>query len=298
MKRLLFLILLQTIVLSQIKAQVIPADSVFRPKRLKVVAGVESALAVGSLSGLYFIWYKDYHNGGFRTFDDSREWLQVDKIGHSQTSYFLGKFGYDMLKGCGVSDRNSLIYGGGIGFFYLSAVEVLDGFSDGWGFSWPDMAANAFGTGLFIGQQAAFHKQYVSLKFSYHATHYPQFRPEALGENTMQRLLKDYNGHTYWLSWNIASFLPKESAFPKWINLATGYGAKGMLGGFSNPTGPEYPVFERTRQYYLSLDVDLTRIPCKNPWLRGALHVLSFIKVPFPAVEFNSDGAKFHPIYF
>ena len=77
-------------------------------------------------------------------------------------------------------------------------------------------------------------------------------------------MVKDYNGQTYWLSGNIASFLPKTTRFPKWINVAFGYGAEGMLGASSNPDSLNHqalPHYDRYRQFYLSMDVDLTRIP-------------------------------------
>lgn len=280
------------------QAQILRVDSVFHPKRFTAIAGVEALLTTGTLSGLYSVWYKDYSGSGFHTFNDNDEWLQVDKIGHSISSYTCGKYGYDMYRGCGVSEKNSLIFGGGIGLAYLTIVEIMDGYSDGWGFSWGDMAANAFGSSLFIGQQWAFKKQIISLKFSYHPTDFAQYRPNVLGSGLLQRLLKDYNGHSYWLSGNLSAFLPADSKMPKWINIALGYGADGMLGGFSNPTGANYPEFERTRQYYLSLDVDFTRIPVKNPWLKAFLNIFSFVKMPFPAVEFGSKGSKFHLFYF
>ena len=283
------------------KAQVMPPDSVYHPKRLAAVVAIEGSLYVGSFVWLYSSWYKDYHNGGFHFFNDNQEWLQVDKFGHATTSYFFGKIGYDMLRWTGVSEGKSLIYGGGLGFFYQSTVEIFDGFSKGWGFSWGDMAANSLGTALFIGQLAAWHEQRFSLKFSYHYTDFAQYRPNMLGSTYLERLLKDYNGQCYWLSANVASFLPDNSRFPKWLNVAVGYGAEGMLGGFGNPTevdGHPVPEFERYRQYYLSLDVDLTRIPVKNQFLRTLFNTISFIKFPFPALEFDKNGVNFYPIYF
>jgi uncharacterized protein YfiM (DUF2279 family) len=281
-----------------LKGQILPPDSVYHPKRLTAVVAIEGTLYVGSFAGLYAAWYSDYATGDFHLFNDNAEWLQVDKAGHSTTSYFLGKIGYDMLRWSGVREDMSLIFGGGLGFIYQSTVEVFDGFSRGWGFSWGDMAANAFGTALFIGQQAGWKEQRFSLKFSYHSTGFPQYRPELLGETALQSLLKDYNGQTYWLSANIASFLPAGTRFPQWLNVAFGYGAEGMLGGFDNPADPGIPQFDRYRQYYLSLDVDLTRIPVKNKVLKSVLNIISFIKVPFPAVEFNKNGVDFHPLYF
>jgi len=52
--------------------------------------------------------------------------------------------------------------------------------------------------------------------------------------------------------------MKKESRFPKWLNVAVGYGAEGMVGSYYNPSN--LPHFDRYRQYYLSLDIDFTRI--------------------------------------
>lgn len=286
---------------SNVSAQVLPADSIYHPKRMALLAGIEGSLYVGSFAWLYSSWYKDYHNGGFHGFNDNAEWLQVDKAGHATTSYFVGKIGYDMMRWSGVGENKSLIYGAGLGFFYQSTVEVFDGFSKGWGFSWGDMAANTLGTALFVGQQACWHEQRLSLKFSCHFTDYAQYRPNMLGATYLQRILKDYNGQTYWLSANISTFLPVDNRFPKWLNVAVGYGAEGMLGGFGNPTevdGKTVPDFDRYRQYYLSLDVDLTRIPVKNQFLKTLFNTISFIKFPFPALGFSNKGMEFYPLYF
>lgn len=285
----------------KVDAQILPPDSVYRPNRLALVVGIESSLYVGSFAWLYSNWYKDYHYGGFHTFNDNKEWLQVDKVGHATTSYFVGKVGYDMLRWSGINESNSIIYGGGLGFLYQTTVEVFDGFSNGWGFSWGDMAANALGTSLFIGQQVFWQEQRFSLKFSFHYTDYAHYRPNMLGNTYLERMLKDYNGQTYWLSTNISSFLPDGNRFPKWLNVAVGYGAEGMLGGFGNPSevdGVVLPEFDRYRQYYLSLDLDLTRIPVKNQFLKTLFNTISFIKFPFPALEFSRDGVGFYPLYF
>ena len=282
-------------------AQILEPDSVFHKKRLYTVAAVEGSLWAASLVGLHYAWYKDYQGGGFHTFDDSKEWLQVDKFGHITTTYYIGKVGYDMLRWSGVSEKKSILYGGSLGFFYMTSIEIFDGYSNGWGFSWSDMGANALGTGLFMGQQALWGEQRMFMKYSFHTTKYAQYRPDLLGSTLSEQMVKDYNGHTYWLSANIYSFLKKDSRFPKWINIAAGYGAEGMLGGFENPSeidGVPLPHFDRYRQYYLSVDIDLTRIPTKSKFLRGVFNVLSFIKIPMPTVEFSEKGTKFYPLYF
>ena len=286
---------------SKAKSQILEPDTVLHKNRLYWVAGIEGSLWAGSLVALNYAWYKDYKSDDFHTFDDSKEWMQVDKLGHMTTTYYVGKVGYDMLRWSGVSEKHSILYGGSLGFLYMTSIELFDGKSSGWGFSWSDMAANAMGSGLFMGQQALWGEQRMFMKYSFHTTEYAQYRPDLLGSTFSEQMVKDYNGHTYWLSANIYSFLDKESSFPKWLNVAVGYGAEGMLGGFENPdevNGVPIPEFDRYRQYYLSLDVDLTRIHTRSKFLRGLFNVISFIKIPMPTVEFSEKGTKFYPLYF
>ncbi|MEA3477272.1 MAG: DUF2279 domain-containing protein [Bacteroidota bacterium] len=271
-------------------------------KRLKGTIITGSAMYVGSMVGLYYLWYKDYPHSSFHFIDDSKGWLGVDKVGHMATSYYIGRFGYTALRWSGVKETPAIWIGGSMGFIILATVEIFDGFSAEWGASAGDIIANGVGTVFFIGQQFLWHDQRFSLKFSYHFTDYARYNPEHLGESYAQRFFKDYNGHTYWLSANIRSFIRKESKFPKWLNVAVGYGARGMLGAKSNPSeinGETVPHFNRTPQYYLSLDIDLTRIRTKSEFLNILLNLVGFIKIPMPTLEYNKDDQfKFHLLYF
>jgi hypothetical protein len=134
------------------------------------------------------------------------------------------------------------------------------------------------------------------MKFSYHQSDYIQLNPDLLGENLSQNILKDYNGQTYWLSANVASFLGENTKFPKWLNFAVGFGADGMVGAFNNTNHPE---IKRYRHYYMAFDIDLTRIKTKSKLANTLLGAFGFIKFPLPTVEFNSRGnTNFHWLYF
>ncbi len=278
------------------------ADTSINHPRLTGLLITTGALYAGSLTGLYQIWYKDYPSSTFHFFNDNNEWQYMDKMGHATASYWLGKIGYSSLRWCGVERKKAIWYGGSLGLIFQTTVEVFDGFSQEWGFSPGDMIANTAGTGLFIGQQLGWHEQRIFLKWSFHETKFAKYRPELLGKNFIQHMLKDYNGQTYWLSGNLSSFLPRESRFPKWINIAIGYGAEGMTGAAYNPTevnGSTIPSFKRYQQIYLSFDLDLTRIKTHSETLNFIFQIISFIKFPFPALEYNTNGKWiFHPIYF
>ncbi|QXP62561.1 DUF2279 domain-containing protein [Polaribacter sp. R2A056_3_33] len=265
-------------------------------KRRNAIILTESVMAGGALIGLNQLWYKDYPRSGFHFKNDNNDWKQMDKVGHMMTSYYIGKIGMEVLDWAGVSRKNQLIYGATSGFAFLTAVEVLDGFSDEWGASPGDILANAAGTGLLVGQELLWNEQRITVKYSFHQTEFAKQRPNTLGENYLQQALKDYNGQTYWLSANIWSF-NKKSSFPKWLNVALGYGAEGMLYGNSNAVNPIQQ--DAYRQFYLSLDLDLTKIKTNSEFLKSVFSVVNFIKIPAPTLEINTKGAlTFHYMYF
>ncbi|MDU8887327.1 DUF2279 domain-containing protein [Yeosuana sp. MJ-SS3] len=273
-----------------------PSDTLNKPRRNAVVI-TEATLAGITLIGLNELWYNDYPRSKFHVLNDNEEWLQIDKFGHVFTSYQLGRFGANILNWSGVDKKEQLIYGGTLGFVFLTTIEVLDGFSEEWGFSWGDIAANAVGTGLYISQELLWEEQRIALKYSFHQTKYASMNPEKLGDSFSEQVLKDYNGQTYWLSANIHSFF-KEAKLPKWLNVAVGYGAEGMLYGIENSDNELIEDSDRVRQYYLSLDIDLTKIKTNSHLLRSILDVLNVFKVPFPTIEFNKNRVAFHLFYY
>ena len=282
---------------SKINSFLTPSDTLNKPRRTAVII-TESSVAGLTLIGLNQLWYADYPQSKFHTINDNDQWLQMDKLGHTFSSYQLGNVGANILNWSGVNKKQQLLYGATLGFAFLTTVEVFDGFSKEWGFSWGDMLANASGTGLYIGQELLWKEQRITLKYSFHQTKYAKLRPDALGDGFLEEVLKDYNGQTYWLSANIQSFF-KESCIPQWLNIAIGYGADGMLVGDNELVDNLGISHSRKRQFYLSLDVDLSRIKTNSRVLKSVLEVFNVIKVPFPALELDSNGKlKAHAIYF
>lgn len=274
-----------------------PSDSLNIPRRNAVVI-TEASFSTVSLIGLNQLWYQDYPRSKFHTIDDSGEWLQMDKVGHAFSAYQMGRVGADLLAWSGVSKKDQLLYGATLGFAYLSVVEVFDGFSQEWGFSWTDILANGVGTGLYVGQELLWDEQRFTLKYSFHKTKYASLNPDKLGNGLAEEILKDYNGQTYWLSFNLHSFF-KDSTIPKWLNVAVGYGGDNMLSGENERVNNLLITQNPTRQYYLSLDVDLKKIKTKSHFLQTVFSVLNVLKVPFPTLEFtDKNGIKFHGIYF
>jgi hypothetical protein len=275
-----------------------PSDSLNKV-RLKTLIVSESILLSGTIVGLNQLWYANYPRSNFHFINDNKEWLQMDKAGHLFSTYHIGRFGSEMMQWSGTTKQHQLIYGAGLGFAFLTAVEVLDGFSSQWGASPGDVIANASGTALYVSQELIWKEQRVTPKFSFHKTRFASLRPAVLGHSLNEQILKDYNGQTYWLSTNLYSF-SKGSKMPKWLNIAIGYGADGMISGNSNKNSlilaPKPEIF---RQFYLSFDADLTKINTKSHFLKTFFSVFNTLKIPAPTIEYGSHGRfKFHAIYF
>lgn len=275
-----------------------PSDTL-NSKRQNAVFISEAAVSAVALVGLNQLWYADYPRSNFHFINDNKDWKQMDKTGHFYSSYHLGRLGSEMLQWSGSSPKKQLIYGAGLGFAFLTAVELMDGFSSEWGASTGDVIANATGTAFYISQELLWKEQRIVPKFSFHTTRFAKYRPEVLGSSFSEQILKDYNGQTYWLSANLKSFF-KDSKIPKILNVAIGYGADGMLSGNGENsliiTNENQPI---SRQFYLSLDVDLTKIETKSHFLKTLFSVFSVLKIPAPTLEYSGrEGFRAHILYF
>jgi uncharacterized protein YfiM (DUF2279 family) len=275
-----------------------PSDTL-NNSRLNSVVISEVSFGAITLVGLNQLWYSDYPRSNFHFINDNSEWLQMDKMGHVFSSYQLGSMGANTLKWVGLSRNNQLLYGATVGLAFMTTVEVFDGYSANWGASMGDVVANVSGTTLYVSQELLWSEQRIVPKFSFHTTPYASRRPNVLGATIQEQILKDYNGQTYWLSANLYSFT-KLSAIPKWLNFAIGYGAEGMINGRDEFVNTIFlPERERYRQFYLSVDVDLTKIQTKSHFVKTILTLFNTIKFPAPAFEIKGNGgSKLHLIYF
>ncbi|RFS26287.1 DUF2279 domain-containing protein [Chitinophaga silvatica] len=279
------------------------------PGHIWILGGASLTLYGTSLAALNTAWYKGYPRSSFHFFNDMNEWLQMDKAGHIFTAYIISKYNRELWKWSGLSRKQQIWIGGFSGLGYQSVIEILDGFSSEWGFSWGDMGANAVGSALMVSQELIWNEQRIQLKFSAHPEKYddPLLKEKAenlFGPSFWERTLKDYNGQTYWLSVNLHSFAP-QSNWPKWLNISAGYGAKGMLGGDNNIWTDDHGItrnythIKRVRQFYLSPDIDFTKIKTRKKGVKVLFQLLNMVKVPAPALEFNSEGkVKVHALAF
>ncbi len=275
-------------------------------KKLAIVAGGQVLGTAASIYVLNEAWYKDYPRSSFHVKDDMKVWLQVDKLGHAYSAYTIAGPLTDMYRWAGLNNKQSAVYGTVVSYTFLSAIELLDAHSAEWGFSYGDAIANTAGAALFLGQELAWEEQRIQLKFSFHKVNYePYYRDNMnrlFGTSLPEQLLKDYNGQTYWLSVSVHSF--GVEWWPKWLNVAVGYGGEQMYGAFFNSWKDEDGNYydanhvPRLRQWYIAPDINLSVINTKSALLNSFFDRLT-IKIPTPTLELRSDGVvRIHPIYF
>ena len=267
-------------------------DSLINQKRLNVVRyGALATYSIGMI-GLNQTWYSQSPRQSFHFFNDASEWKQMDKAGHLFTAFHLSNTSYKLLCWANSPEKKRALVSTVVGFSVLSSIEVFDGFSSSYGASLSDVAANATGSLLFYSQMLGWKQIRFYPKFSFTRSEMASLRPNVLGDGFSQEILKDYNGQTYWLCADMDNFM----RFPKWLNLVVGYGADNMK--YDRDAENRLEGFNPSRQYYLSIDLDLSAINTKSRLVKGLIYVVNMIKLPAPTLEFSSQGVKGHWFYF
>lgn len=281
----------------------------YNKKRVALVTAGNIAGYGGAMAVLYKSWYSHYPQTNFHKFDDNREWKQIDKFGHAYSAYIESYGSMEMWRWAGLTRKKRIWIGGMSGAAYQTLIEVLDGFSAQWGWSWGDFAANMVGSGLLVSQELGWDEQRIRYKFSFHRKDYgnPQLNQRAkviYGNTTMERMLKDYNGQSYWLSANLKSFWP-QSNLPAWLNIAGGYGAEGMFGARVNIWNDDNGNItldrrdiKRYRQFYIAPDIDFSKIRTKSKIVKLTLGVLNAFKFPAPSLELSNNKLRWNWIHF
>jgi hypothetical protein len=281
----------------------VDSSQLYRKRTLIVHSAVIGGTAA-VYSGLYGLWYAGYPMQKFHWHNDAREWRGMDKCGHAFSAFQLSNQTYRWYRWSGYAQKKSAGLSAISALCFQNPLEILDGFSSGWGASKADLTANAFGALLSGAQLYRWGENKILLKFSYAPTNYAALRPAVLGANPAERLMKDYNGQTYWLSAGLKDLLGPGSKFPGWLNLALGYGANGMLGGYRNSWTDQQGMLQnrmdiaRSSQWYLSPDIRFSRIPVRKKGMKEFFSLLDMIKIPLPGLMLQEGNIRVLPLSF
>lgn len=284
--------------------------STFNASRFWIASGIGVGLYSVGTYAIWETWYSNYPRSKFQTINDWPEWLQMDKFGHTLGAYQYSRLLFAGARWTGMKRSKARLTAFGVSSLLQGTVEIFDAYSAEWGFSWSDVGANTLGSVLFLGQDLIWKEQRILLKISNDLRPIPDVPienrngmisnlgdivNERFGATRAERFLKDYNAQTVWLSANLHAFAPR-AGLPPWLNMAVGYGVEDVYGAYGNNWQVNGESFSysplRYRQYFLSPDICLSRIPTKKRWVRLLLGTLDFIKLPAPALEYSQGSFK------
>jgi hypothetical protein len=166
----------------------------------------------------------------------------------------------------------------------MTPIEILDGFSEGYGASWGDEVANFLGSAFLYWQQKQFGDIRFMPQFSFKPTKFAQLRPKLLGKNLSEQWLKDYNGQVYWLK--ICPLTVFFSSLPpifSKFSIMLGYGAKNMI--YGRPEQNIAAGFVPYREFYIGIGKPLVT---KN--VDNIVNVSEEMKnlIAFPIIRYNN----------
>lgn len=266
-----------------------PVDSTRRGQTALIAGGV---LYGGSLVALDRLWYADHERTGFHFFNDNNEWKQIDKVGHFYSAFHLSSMGHYTARWAGLENNKALLAGALTATLILTPIEVFDGFSDAYGASVGDLVANTAGAALYYGQQKAWGEIIIQPKYSFNRSPYPKQRPDVLGATIIEELLKDYNAQHYWLSIDLSKF----TSLPKWLNLAVGYGAQGMV--YARDEQNTAIGLSPRRQFYLAIDLDFHEYRMQSKFVNTILYFINMVHLPAPTLELSHGNLNLHLVHY
>ncbi len=238
--------------------------------KLSLVGGITTGAFIWGYAVQNNLWWKgDKSSFHFEWTHDWKYALGEDKFGHFFFPYLVSNIYSQAFEWCGIDTTKSIWYASSFALAYETFVEVRDGFSKQWGFSWGDFTADFLGSSLPVLQ----HHFPVLRNFNFKISFYPSDRFKA-GSNKV--IFDDYESTYDWLSINVYNFLPDDfrKYYPKFLNLAIGHSVEKL----DNNGGGNH-------RFYLALDWNLEGLPGDSWFLKLLKKYFNYYHLPSPAIQ-------------
>jgi len=252
----------------------IQLDSTIQPKvnylKLAVVSGITTGAFVYSYVIQNNLWWKG-DKSKFH-FEWQHDWVYAlgeDKFGHFYFPYLASNIYFQVFRWTGIDSIRSIWYSSSFAFAYEVFVEIRDGFSKQWGFSWGDFTADFLGASYPVMQS----KIPALRNFNFQISFYPSKR---FREGSNSAIFDDYESTYDWLNINVYNLLPEQirKYYPAFINFAIGHSVEKLD---DNGGG--------NHRFYVGLDWDFEALPL-NGWFWDLLkHNFNYYHFPAPAVQ-------------
>lgn len=264
---------------SQVEAHTVKEDTThsFLSRKTAITIGVSVHSALAIVLEYRWWWRGNYHPFRFEVEGFLNDYsLGVDKVGHFFTSYFYFNALYRTMRWGGYDESAATWASVVVPVLYATSLEIGDGFSI-YQFGPDDLVANFLGIGYGVLQL----KYPILRDFNFKWSYYPAGKYAASLDHPLSN---DYDGHIYWLSFRMHNLLPESMSryWPKFLNLAIGYGAKNSS---LESTGP------MKRKYAIALDYNLTELPLTGETWETVKNIFDLLHFPAPGVR-NVEGER------
>ncbi len=256
------------------------------PTTISIFGGALAGLAAG-IMWYQQVWYPDSTKGPFNFKTDIGYSKELDKFGHLYGGWMASYCSHEALIASGFSKDDAALWGSVGGLIWGTWVEVADGFHSNYGFDWTDEVSNLLGAASFYIQREVPFFQNFDYKWSIGPSGRDSARNAAQIRSRI--LIDDYDGQNVWLSARVHSLLPEslKSYWPKWLQLAVGYGAKDV----------ELIGYTPYRTLYVALDYNLVELlPDMGPFMNWLVQGLNSFRFPAPALQILPD-VRFKLLY-
>jgi len=265
-------------------AAIAPTHSLLSGRTLWMTVGIVAAVPlVGELA-----WWKGNQHGSFHFTDEG--WFGRDTYagGADKASHFF--FGYmasrEMTRWYerfGNSPASSRALSVAVAAFAGALIEIGDGYTDVYGYSWQDVASNVAGALAAAGIGAARIDDLVGLRFGFVSAEIPPPCCRAFGYG------HDYSEDVYSLDFKLAGMFRRANVRPgigRFFLVSLTYGTKGYR--FS-------PVDVRERNVGIDLGISMPEIlqaigvRREKWWGEILLTFFDYIRLPYTAFGFQYD---------
>lgn len=269
-------------------------------KRLYLVTGLNVAAGAGAFAAHIEPWW----SGEKADFRVDYDWydgyhLEMDKLGHFFLNIQVTRLSAASWEWAGISRKPALWLGALTSTAIYTAVELMDGNYNKWGFSVPDYVANLLGAAYPIAQEYFKPLRHFNFKFSYWPSEFyrndrdlNKHRDGFMGYEPTDNWMEDYDGMAFWLSADVDWMLPEvlKPYWPDWLNIAFGYGAYNLS---------QWNQDIKERRWFIALDYNLECLPGDSAFMKGLKSVLNIIHFPAPTIRMTPDGdVSFYLLYF
>ena len=208
---------------------------------------------------------KDTYNGG------------MDKLGHAWTAYVLADYLSWRIGNSFPDALNADITGAALSFGFMSYIEVSDGLSKGYGFSYQDLMADAAGAGFSLLRHRI---PGLAEKLDFRLQYWPS------GDGSSLDFATDYMGQKYVLALKPAGFEALKETPLRFFELELGYYARGFTHSDRD---------DRRRSLFAGIGLNVAEIydavtrrdgSMISEGVKGGLH---YVQVPYTYVPAEHD---------